>query len=166
MLMFSLSLFGCGLLGLGFFVGFMALGFGFFWPKKSLLFWCIYWRGKHKSGFQLRRFCPLWILRVYKCIGMLLLCINVYMLLFLNFSTFITILKNKSLGYWLTCLLACNSLSPGNKRSNISLNVCPDKYKWKLRKGQIYLCFPIPEPLQSVLSNLISRFEKKLLRCE
>lgn len=120
MLMFSLSLF-----------------FFFFW-KKTLLFWCIYWRGKHKSGFQLRR-CPLWILCVYKCIGMLLLCINVYMLLFLNFSTFLTILKKKSLEYWLTRLLACNSLSQDNKRSNISLNVCPDKYKWKLRKGQIYV---------------------------
>lgn len=96
--------------------------------------------GKHKSGFQLRRLGPLWILCVHKCIGMLLLCINVYMLLFLNFSTFITILKNKSLEYWLTCLLACNSLSQDNKRSNISLNVCPDKCKLKLRKGQIHQC--------------------------
>lgn len=113
--------------------------FFFFYPN-TLLFDVFIEGGKHKSGFQLRRLGPLWILCVYKCIGMLLLCINVYMLLFLNLSTFITILKNKSLEYWLTCLLACNSLSQDNKRSNISLNVFPDKYKWKLRKGQIYLC--------------------------
>lgn len=124
-----------------------------FFSTKTRNFWCIYLSGKHKSGFQLRRCSLLWILCVYKCIGMLLLSINVYMLLFLNFSTFITILKNKSLEYWLTCLLACNSLSQDNKRSNISLNVCPDKYKWKLRKGQIYMYFPILELLQSVLSN-------------
>lgn len=124
-----------------------------FFLTKTPDFWCIYLRGKHKSGFQLRRYSLLWILCVYKCTGMLLLSINVYMLLFLNFSTFITILKNESLEYWLTCLLACNSLSQDNKRSNISLNVCPDKYKQKQRKGQIYMYFPILELLQSVLSN-------------
>lgn len=123
----------------------------FFFSPNTLLFDVFIGGGKHKSGLQHKRLGPLWILYVHKCIGMLLLCINVYMLLFLNFSTFITILKNKSLEYWLTCLLACNSLSQDNKRSNISLNVCPDKYKWKLRTN-ISACFKLTEVLQSVLS--------------
>jgi len=92
---------------------------------------------KAQVRISTQKICPLWILCVHKCIGMLFLCINVYMLLFLNFSTFINILKNKSLEYWFTHLQACNSLSQDHRRSNISLNVCPDKYRWKLRKGQI-----------------------------
>lgn len=142
------------------------LFFFFFWTRNPA-FLIYLFEGKAQVRISTQKKCPLWILCVHKCIGMLFLCINVYMLLFLNFSTFITILKNKSLEYWFTRLLACNSLSQDHKRSNISLNVCPDKYKRKLRKGQIYVCFPIPELLQSVLSNLfISHSENKLLKCE
>lgn len=61
---------------------------------------------------------------------------------FLNFNTFINVLKNKSFEYWILCLLNCNSY---HHKSNISLNDCLDKYHCKQGKGKMLSYFSVSE---------------------
>lgn len=61
---------------------------------------------------------------------------------FLNFNTFITVLKNKSFEYWILCLLNCNSY---NHKSNISLNDCLDKCNCKQGEEKILSYFSVSE---------------------